>query len=168
MPIQNLQDLFLDELADIYDAEKQLTQALPKMAEKASDEKLAEGFRTHLKETEGHIERIEKITEICGFELPSETCEAMKGLVKEGEQIMSEIKDTKVLDAALVTAAQKVEHYEIASYGSLLAIGNSLGIDTEALDLLEETLNEEKQTDEKLTQLAQDEGINDHALNKAA
>lgn len=168
MAVQNLHDLFLDELSDIYDAEKQLTEALPKMADNATDKKLEKGFRTHLKETEGQIERIEKVADICGLDLLDETCKAMKGLIKEGEQMIAEIKDPNVLDVALITAAQKVEHYEIASYGSLLALGKCLGLEQKALDLLEENMNEEKQTDEKLTKLAEEEGINDHALKKAA
>lgn len=168
MDVTSLEDLFIAELCDMYDAEKQLTEALPKMAKKASNEKLAKGFETHLKETEGQIERIEKVAEICGFDLKKETCKAMKGLVKEGEHIMEEVKDPQVLDAALITAAQKVEHYEIASYGSLCSLGKCLGLEQEALDLLEENLNEEKETDEKLTMLAEKEGINDEALEKAA
>lgn len=168
MSIQTLQDLFLDELGDIYNAEKQLTKALPKMAEKATDEHLASGFREHLKETEGQIERIEKVAGICGLELPKVTCEAMKGLLREGEEMMGEIEDDSVLDAAMIMAAQKVEHYEIATYGCLLALGKCLGLEQEALDLLEETLNEEKRTDEKLSKLAEDEGINDQALQQAA
>ncbi len=168
MPIQTLEDLFKDELADVLNAERQLEEALPKMAENASDEKLAEGFRTHLEETKGHIERIEKIIDICGLDLPDETCNAMQGLIKEGEEMIAEIEDKNVLDAALITAAQKVEHYEIASYGSLCALAKCLEFPQEATDLLQETLAEEKETDEKLSRLAEQDGINEHALKKAA
>ncbi len=168
MTISTLQDLFLDELSDIYDAERQLSEALPKMAENAQNKKLAEGFRKHLKETERQIKRIEKVLEICDFDLPDEECEAMKGLIKEGEQMIADIEDHNVLDAALITAAQKVEHYEIASYGSLLALGKCLDIDPKALDMLKESMEEEKRTDETLTMLAEEEGINERALQQAA
>jgi ferritin-like metal-binding protein YciE len=168
MSITSLQELFSDELADIYNAEKQLTEALADMAENAKDEKLASGFETHLKETRGQVERIEKVIEMCGLDLPDETCEAMKGLIEEAQQMIDEIEDDEVLDAALITAAQKVEHYEIASYGSLLALGKCLGIEEEALSLLEQNLEEEKSTNDKLTTMAEDEGINERAMKDAA
>lgn len=168
MSIETLHDLFVDELADVKNAENQLIEALPKMAEKASDEKLADGFREHLEETKGQVERIEKVVQICDLDLPDETCEAMQGLIKEGEQLMEEVKEEHVRDAAMITAAQKVEHYEIASYGSLCALAKCLDMPQEAIALLEETLNEERKTDEKLTQLAERGGINEDALRKAA
>lgn len=168
MSITSLQELFSDELADIYNAEKQLTEALADMAENAKDEKLASGFETHLKETRGQVERIEKVIEMCGLDLPDETCEAMKGLIEEAQQMIDGIEDDEVLDAALITAAQKVEHYEIASYGSLLALGKCLGIEEKALSLLEQNLEEEKSTNDKLTTMAEDEGINERAMKDAA
>jgi ferritin-like metal-binding protein YciE len=168
MPITTLHDLFQDELADIMSAEIQLSEALPKMANEAHNDELSEGFRTHLSETEGQIERLQQVVEICNLELPQEVCEAMKGLVREAEEMIEQIEDREVLDAALITAAQKVEHYEIASYGSLCALARCLGLEQEAISLLEKTLQEEKETDEKLSALAEKGGINQQALDKAA
>lgn len=159
--IKTMEELFQDELFDIYDAEQQITKALPKMAEKATDKELASGFKTHLKETEGQIKRLEKCFKLLGIEAEKETCEATKGLLKEGEQLMKEVEQGPVLDAALIAAAQKVEHYEIATYGTLITWAQSLGYD-EVADLLEETLDEEKSTDEKLSELAEDH-VNEQA-----
>lgn len=168
MKIKTLHDLFLHELADMHNAETQLTNALTEMAEKASDSKLADGFRTHLDETKGQIERINDIVQICDLDLPKFTCDAMKGLVKESNKLISEIEDDDVRDAAMITAAQKIEHYEIASYGSLCALAECLDYPQKVIDLLNETLKEEKATDEKLTQLAEQGGINKDALKTAA
>src|SRR5580765_1164376 len=150
----DLHELFLDELADIYNAEQQLTKALPKMAKAAESEELRSGFEEHLEQTRQHASRIEQIAEQLGESLKRKTCQAMKGLVEEGEDIMKEQKDTSALDAALIAAAQKVEHYEIASYGTLVAWAEQMGHD-QALELLKETLDEEKNADEKLTTVAE-------------
>ena len=163
--IKTIEELFQNELFDIYDAEKQITKALPKMAEKASDRELAQGFQTHLKETEGQIKRLEKCFQLLGVEAEKETCEATQGLLKEGEQLMKEVEKGPVLDAALISAAQKVEHYEIATYGTLITWAQQLGFD-EVADLLEETLDEEKATDEKLSDLAEDH-VNEDAQKAA-
>ncbi|ANN79037.1 ferritin-like domain-containing protein [Bordetella flabilis] len=160
MAEKTIQDLFLHELSDIYSAEKQLTKALPKLARAASNPDLAAAFKTHLEETLGQVERIDQIVELMGLRLKRIKCAAMEGLVEEGKEVIEEIGKGPVLDAALIGAAQKVEHYEIASYGTLATFAKQLG-ETEAQKLLGETLQEEKATDEKLTMLAE-------SLNKAA
>jgi len=145
-----LRETFLNELADLYDAEKQLLKALPKMAKAASEEELKEAFESHLEETQKHVERLEQVFDI--FEEPAKgkKCKAMQGLVAEGEELIKEDEG----DAALICAAQKVEHYEIASYGSLCAWARILE-EEQAAELLEETLDEEKAADEKLTGIAE-------------
>jgi ferritin-like metal-binding protein YciE len=153
MAEKTIQDLFLHELSDIYSAEKQLTKALPKMARAATNPDLKAAFESHLQETQGQIERIDQVVETCQLKLKRVKCMAMEGLVEEGKEIIEEIEKGPVLDAALIGAAQKVEHYEIASYGTLAAFAKQLG-QQEALKLLLETLQEEKATDEKLTALA--------------
>ncbi|OZI36138.1 hypothetical protein CEG14_13995 [Bordetella genomosp. 1] len=150
---KTLKDLFVHELSDVYSAEKQLTRALPKMARAATDPKLAEAFTAHLEETRGQVERIDQIVEGSDFRLKRIKCAAMEGLVEESKDIIDEIEKGPVLDAALIAAAQKVEHYEIASYGTLCTFAKQLG-ETNALTLLKETLAEEKSTDEKLSKLA--------------
>jgi len=149
-----LQELFLDELADVYSAEQQLTKALPKMAKAANSDELREAFETHLEETEEQISRIEQAAEVMGESLKKKVCKAMKGLLEEGQEMMQEKKNSPAIDATLIAAAQKVEHYEIASYGTLCAWAKHLGQD-EVLELLHETLEQEKTTDEKLTSLAE-------------
>lgn len=164
--IKTVKDLFESELFDVYNAEKQLTKALPKMAEKATNAQLAAGFEKHLTETEGQIARIERVFEILNIKPKSEKCEAMKGLIEEAKDLMSHAEEGPVLDAAMITAAQKVEHYEIATYGSLCALAKALGYN-EAASILHETLEEERKTDEALTDLAE-QGVNRDALRKAA
>lgn len=164
--MKSLYDLFCHELADIYDAEQRIAEALPKMAKAAHDSELSDGFKTHLKETKQQVKRIERVYDLLGLEPEEEGCDAMKGLLKEGEEIMDDIKDKEVLDAALILAAQKVEHYEIASYGSLCALARTLNLG-EVAELLHETLQEEKDTDEKLTTLAQTH-VNAYAAQRAA
>jgi ferritin-like metal-binding protein YciE len=149
-----LHQLFLDELADLYSAEQQLLKALPKMAKAAQNEELREAFESHLSQTEEHVKRLESVAESLGEQLKRKTCAAMKGLVEEAQELMKEQKGTTALDAALIAAAQKVEHYEIASYGTVCAWARQMGHDSE-VDVLEETLNEEKETDEKLTSIAE-------------
>lgn len=154
MAVKTLEDLFKHALSDIYSAEKQLTKALPKMAKASSNPNLAAAFTAHLEETQGQVDRIDSVVEILGIKLERIKCVAMEGLVKEGAEAIEEIEDGAVLDAGLINAAQKVEHYEIASYGTLCALGRQLGYE-EAVELLQETLAEEKATDEKLTILAE-------------
>lgn len=164
MKIDSLYEAFIHGLSDIYSAEKQLTSALPKMAEAATNSSLANGFRTHLEETRGQIQRIQKAVEAEGLELDTSVeCKAMKGLVAEGDETIKDIEKGPILDAMLIVAAQKVEHYEIAAYGSLVEIANQLGYNT-AAELLSETLEEERATDEKLTDIAVDE-VNQDALD---
>jgi ferritin-like metal-binding protein YciE len=156
MPATTLKDLFIHSLSDIANAEKQLTKALPKLARAATDPTLAAAFKTHLEETRGQIERIDQVVEATGIRLRRIKCAAMEGLVEESDEVIAEITKGPVLDAALIGAAQKVEHYEIASYGTLIAFARHLGFDA-AVSLLQETLDEEKATDRKLTVLAEEE-----------
>lgn len=164
MASKTLKDLFIHMLSDIYSAEKQLTKALPKMARAATNPKLSDAFRAHLEETQGQIERIDQIVETSEIRLKRMKCAAMEGLVEEGKEVIDEIEKGPVLDAALIAAAQKVEHYEIASYGTLCTFAKQLGMD-DALRLLKETMAEEKATDEKLTVLAETES-NQEAAKK--
>jgi ferritin-like metal-binding protein YciE len=149
-----LHELFLEELADVHNAEQQLTKALPKMAKAANSDELREAFETHLEETQEHISRLEQVAKSLDETIKRKKCAAMEGLLEEGQEIMQELKDSSALDAGLILAAQKVEHYEMASYGGLCAWAEQMG-HQEALDLLKETLEEEKATDEKLTQIAE-------------
>jgi len=153
MATKTLKDLFVDQLQDAYSAETQLTKALPKMARAAKSDELRRGFEQHLKETENQVNRIQRVCEQVGCKTGSNTCEAMQGLVAEGEEIMGLGLDKDAQDAGLIAAAQKVEHYEIALYGTLCEFAKQLG-HPDAASLLHETLEEEKRTDEKLTQLA--------------
>jgi ferritin-like metal-binding protein YciE len=166
MTVKTMQDLFVHMLSDIYSAEKQLTKALPKLARAASNPKLAEAFQLHLEETQGQIERIDQVVETCQIKLKRMKCAAMEGLVEEGREVIDEIPQGPLRDAALIAAAQKVEHYEIASYGTLCTLAKQMGQD-EALRLLKETMAEEKSTDEKLTLLAESE-VNQEATATAA
>ncbi len=149
-----LHELFLDELADILNAEQQLTKALPKMAAAARSEELIAAFESHLAETEYHITRIEEVFSSLDEPVRSKECKAMKGLLEEGKDLMEEMKESPALDAALIAAAQKVEHYEIASYGTVCAWAERMGHD-EAVELLNATLYEEKSADELLTEIAE-------------
>ena len=148
--MSNLHETFLDELKDIYSAESQLMKAFPRMIKAASDEKLKAAFEQHADETEAQIERLEEVFNILGEKAKGKTCKAMQGLLEEAKELIQEDAG----DAALICAAQKVEHYEIASYGSLVAWSKLLG-QHEATELFEETLNEEKQTDDTLTEIAE-------------
>ncbi|HEY3861550.1 MAG TPA: ferritin-like domain-containing protein [Verrucomicrobiae bacterium] len=149
-----LHELFLDELADLLDAETQLTKALPKMAKAAQSEELREAITSHLEETEGHVDRLKEVFESVGEKSKSKTCKAMKGLIEEGAELLQELKGKSSIDAGIIAAAQKVEHYEIASYGTVRAWAEQMG-HSEAVELLEETLDEEKEADEKLTKIAE-------------
>jgi ferritin-like metal-binding protein YciE len=154
MKLRSLEDLFVMELRDTYDAEKQLLKALKKMARAASSDQLRAAFEEHLAETEGQVNRLERVFEECGQKAKGKSCEAMKGLVEEGQDVIDKIEDEATGDAALIAAAQKVEHYEIATYGCLATWAEQLG-HANAARLLKETLAEEKAADVKLTQLAE-------------
>jgi ferritin-like metal-binding protein YciE len=146
--------LLLHELKDLYSAENQLVKALPKMAKAATNEQLKAGFEEHLEQTMGHVERLIEIGEILGKKLTGHKCKAMEGLVEEGSELISEDADDAIRDAGLIGAAQRVEHYEIAGYGTARTLAQHLGHEDIA-ELLEQTLDEEKETDEKLTELAE-------------
>lgn len=160
--IKTAEDLFIHELSDIYSAEKQLTKALPRLVRAAEDPDLAAAFETHLEETQGQIERIDQLVETLGIKLKRIKCAAMEGLVEESKEVIESIEKGPVRDAALIGGAQKVEHYEIASYGTIAAMARQLGY-KDAVPLLLETLEEEKATDEKLTLLALQGGGNEKA-----
>lgn len=153
MTVKTLKDLFIHSLSDVYSAEKQLTRALPRLARAATTPELRQAFEQHLEETQGQVERIDRLVEGADLRLKRIKCVAMEGLVEEGREQIDEIEKGPVLDAALIGAAQKVEHYEIAIYGTLCALAKQLGLD-EAAKLLDETLQEEKATDQKLSKLA--------------
>jgi ferritin-like metal-binding protein YciE len=162
MKIETMEDLFLEQVEDLYDAEKRLVKALPKMAEASTSQTLRQAFESHLMETEGHVSRLENIFRTLGQDPKSETCDAMKGLISEGEDVVSNIDQSSLRDAGLIAAANRVEHYEIAAYGSARTFADILGL-SQAAALLEQTLQEEKNADRKLTQLAESM-INDEAL----
>ncbi len=151
---KELNDLFLDTLKDIFHAEKQLLRALPKMARAANSEELRQAFETHKDETQVQVERLEQVFEIIGKRASGKPCEAMQGLVAEGQEIMEEFKGSDALDAGLISSAQAIEHYEISRYGTLRTWAEQLGMD-EAAKLFEQTLEEEKKTDQLLTELAE-------------
>jgi ferritin-like metal-binding protein YciE len=153
--MESIRELLIEEMGDLYDAEKQLVKALPKMAKAASNEQLREAFENHLEQTRGHVERLEQAFQLLDQKAKSKPCAAMKGLIEEGKETMEEDFSDGILDSAIICAAQKVEHYEIAGYGTLSAWARSLGLDDVA-GLLEETLAEEKEADEKLTQVGGD------------
>ena len=155
MKIENMEELFLAEIEDLYDCEKRLTKALPKMAKAANSEELRAAFAEHLEQTKGHVERLEKVFESMGLPAKTKPCAGMKGLLEEGQEVMGEDATGQLMDAALIGAAQRVEHYEIAAYGCVKTWAGLLG-ETEAQSLLEQTLNEEKATNDKLTELSED------------
>ena len=159
----NLKDLFLDELADMYDAENRIAKALPKMAKAATDEDLKTAILDHLEETKGHIEKVERVFAAFDEKAKGKKCKATVGLLEEGDEIASDNKGEPTVNAAIISACQKVEHYEIASYGTLVEWGKLLDND-EAVNLLEEILEQEKQANEKLTGLAEDK--NQEALGE--
>jgi ferritin-like metal-binding protein YciE len=150
----SLNDLFTNQIEDLYDAENRLTKALPKMADAAMSANLKQAFQSHLAETEGHVSRLETIFRQIGTQPNRETCQAMKGLISEGEEMIDATGDSAVKDAALIAAAQRVEHYEISGYGTARTIAQQLGFG-EAASLLQKTLDEEKAADQKLTRIAE-------------
>lgn len=159
----SLRELYIDELRDLYNAETQLVKALPKMAKASTNEQLSEGFEEHLRQTTEHVSRLEQIFDRLGEKASGKKCLGMEGLVKEGADTMKEDYPEEVMDAAIIGAAQRVEHYEIAAYGTAKAFAELLG-EEEDVSLLEQTLQEEKETDEKLTELAQE--INQTAMGE--
>ena len=158
-----LRELFEDSLKDIYYAEKALTKALPKMADKAVSGVLVEAIKEHLSVTEGHVKRLEEVFEVIGLKAEAKKCEAIEGLIKEGQETMSKTKEGVVRDAGIIASSQKVEHYEIASYGTLVSFAKTLG-EKEAVRLLKQTLEEEKVADKKLSAIAES-AINEEASN---
>ena len=159
--ITTFEELYTHQLEDIYYAEQQITKALPKMIDKATNPQLKQGFETHLRETEGQIERLKKVFQLEGMAPKGVTCPAIDGIIKEANEVAGEVSDKQVLDAALINAAQAVEHYEICRYGTLVSWAKQLG-KNEAATLFQATLDEEEATDAKLTQLAEG-GINSKA-----
>jgi ferritin-like metal-binding protein YciE len=163
MKIDSLKTLLEEELKDIYSAEKQLLKALPKMAKKASSEELREALEEHLEVTQGHVDRLEEVFETLGKTAKAKTCKAMQGLIEEASEMMEEDMADDVMDAALISSAQKVEHYEIASYGTVRTWARLIG-EEQAAELLQETLDEESEADKRLTELAES-FVNEEAEN---
>ena len=153
MEMESLRDLFVEELKDLYSAENQILKALPKMIKKASSRELKSGFEQHLKETQGHVERLDKIFQELDESPRGKKCKGMEGIIADGKEWMSQDAPPEVMDAGLISAAQHVEHYEIAGYGSVRTYAELLG-HSNLVDLLQSTLDEEKATDEKLSQVA--------------
>jgi ferritin-like metal-binding protein YciE len=166
MKLKTMGDLFLDTLQDLYDAEKQITKALPKMSKAASSEDLKAAFEEHLEVTRGQVERLERIFDKLHKKPGGKKCAAMEGLIEEGEELVEEGEPSAVLDAGLIGAAQKVEHYEMAGYGTARTFAQILG-HTEAAELLQETLDEEKETDSRLTEIAESM-VNEEAVEETA
>ena len=160
-----LHDAFLDELRDSYDAEKQLIKALPKLARAAENDALRSAFENHLRETQGHAQRLEQVFQSLGEKPRGKHCDGMEGIIEEGKSILEEDLDGTALDACLIAAAQRAEHYEMAAYGTLVAWAKAMG-HNEAIGLLESILEEEKAADEKLTKIAES-GVNQDAASRA-
>jgi ferritin-like metal-binding protein YciE len=154
MNLSTLEDLFKDQLKDLYSAEAQLTKALPRMARAATAPELKRAFEEHLEETEGHVQRLQTLAEQLDIKLGRKKCKGMEGLIEEGKEVLDAGGDGAVIDAALIGAAQKVEHYEISAYGTARTLAEQLGL-TNAVRTLQETLDEEEATDEKLTQISE-------------
>ena len=162
MTLNSMNDLFAVQIEDLYDAEQRLTKALPKMADAATNKQLEAAFQQHLRETEQHVSRLEKVFSIIGMSPKRETCEAMKGLIAEGDEAVNAAGDPHVRDAALIAAAQRVEHYEIAGYGTVRTFAERLGR-ADAARLLQQTLDEEGAADKKLTAIAE-QSVNPKAV----
>jgi ferritin-like metal-binding protein YciE len=165
MPENSLQELYVQQLRDLYNAENQLVKALPKMGKAAQSDALREGFEQHLEQTKGHIDRLEQIFGAMDESPKGRKCAGMEGLIQEGEEIIDEQSDSEALDSGLIASAQRVEHYEIAGYGTVRTFAELLG-EEDAVNLLQQTLDEEKETDEKLTELAKE--LNAQAMNSAS
>jgi ferritin-like metal-binding protein YciE len=153
MSVETLQELFIDELKDLYSAEKQIVRSLPKLAKAASTPELKDALQSHLEETRGQVERLEQIAQIVGKKLTGKTCAGMKGVLEEGSEVLEEVEEGNVRDAALIGASQRVEHYEMAGYGTARDFAQLLGLE-DVVDLLEQTLEEEKAADQKLTAIS--------------
>jgi ferritin-like metal-binding protein YciE len=164
MSVGSLQELFIDELKDLYSAEKQITKTLPKLAKAATSPELKDAFQTHLEETNGQVKRLEQIFHMLGKKGTGKTCEGMKGVLSEGSEVLHETNKGDVRDAALITAAQRVEHYEMAGYGGVREYAKLLG-QAEAMNLLDATLKEEEAADKKLTMIAKK--VNSAAMKAA-
>jgi ferritin-like metal-binding protein YciE len=162
---KTLHDAFIDELRDAYDAEKQLLRALPKMAKKATAEDLSAAFEAHLEETRGHVDKLEQVFGTLDEKVRGKHCDGIAGIIEEGKSVMEEDFDAETMDACLIAGGQRAEHYEVAAYGTLIAWAQVMG-HTEAADLLEEILEEEKAADQKLSALAEG-GINQAAADEA-
>jgi ferritin-like metal-binding protein YciE len=154
MKLESLHDLYIKELRDLYDAEKQIIKALPKMIKATTSSELQNAFESHLEQTRGHVERLEQVFEKLGSRARATKCKGIEGIIDEGKEMMEEDGDNAVIDAAIISAAQRVEHYEMAGYGCVRTYAQTLGYDDQAR-LLEQTLEEEKEADEKLTQIAE-------------
>jgi ferritin-like metal-binding protein YciE len=165
MTQKNLKSLYVDELRDLYSSEQQLIKAIPKMAKAANSDELRKGFEEHLEQTRGHATRLEQILTGLGEPVKGKKCKGMAGIVAEGGEMMSEDFEGALMDAALISAAQRVEHYEIAAYGAVHAYATLMG-ESEAASLLQQTLDEEKETDQKLTELSEE--INSEAFSRGA
>src|ERR1700744_5396003 len=157
--IKNMEDLFVHQMQDIYYAEKQIVKTLPDMIEKASDPQLKQGFQTHLRETENHVKRLEQVFSLTGNKAQGIDCPAIDGIIEEANEVAGEVEKKPVLDAALIAAAQAVEHYEMTRYGTLISWAKQLG-HANVVTLLQQTLDEEKATDKKLTAMAETGGVN--------
>jgi len=155
MPIKTLEDLFTETLKDMYYVEKKLVKTLPTMEKKAVDQELKDAINSHAAETETHVARLEQVFEACEYKPQAKKCEALEGLLEEANEVLEEIKDDRAMDAAIISSAQTVEHYEMARYGSLIAWARELGFN-EAADIMQETLDEEESADQKLSDIAED------------
>jgi ferritin-like metal-binding protein YciE len=165
MEQNQLKELYIEELKDIYSAESQLVKALPKMAKASNSDELRSGFEEHLEQTKGHVKRLEQIFSALGEKPTGKKCKGMEGLIEEGSEMMDEDLEEEALDAGLISAAQRVEHYEIAAYGAVHAYATLMG-ESEAASLLQQTLDEEKATDQKLSELSEE--INSEAFSRGA
>ncbi len=155
MALNTLNDLFEEQIKDLFNAENQLLKALPKMAKASTDAMLRQAFETHLEQTREHVERLKEVAEMCEFKPTGKKCAAMEGLVKEGAEAIEEDAEDTIRDVALIVAAQRVEHYEIAAYGNAVVIAQKLGLDKQAIDLLKSTLDDEEKADMLLTKVCQ-------------
>jgi ferritin-like metal-binding protein YciE len=165
MSVNTLEKLLIDELKDLYSAERQITRALPKIAKATTSEELKSALENHLQETEGQIERLDKIGQILGKSLKGKTCDGMKGVLTEGASVLEEVAEGNVRDAGIISAAQRVEHYEMAGYGAVREYAKLLGM-TDIAALLDETLKEEKSADQTLSKIAR--SVNSEAMKSAA
>ena len=165
MSVTTIEELFVHEISDMYSAEKQMAKALPKLAKAANDQSLQKAFISHLKETENQIARLEKIASLCDFKMKRKKCEAMEGLIKEGSSIIQELDEGSIRDLALISSAQKVEHYEISGYLSLMKLAKDLG-NQKVFALLDRTLSEEEGADETLSHISDEELQHSHEENE--